>query len=92
MVIQTTNALSALHDARHRGFFFDRLRRMAQTLLDMNWIGEDELNVFIGEGRHRAAIGLAGAIAPPLFSKFVLKAITNMAFSTEIFSEPICCI
>ena len=42
--------------------------------------------------RHRAAIGLAGAMVPPLFSKIVLKAITNMAFSTEIFSAPNCCI
>ena len=38
------------------------------------------------------SIGLAGAIAPPLFSKIVLDAITNKAFSTEIFSKPNCCI
>ena len=34
---------------------------------------------------------LEGAIAPSLFSKIALKAITKMAFSTTIFSEPIVC-
>ena len=42
--------------------------------------------------RDRAAIGLAGAIAPPLYSKIVLKAIKIMAFSTEVFSQPNCCL
>ena len=41
---------------------------------------------------HPAAIELAGAIAPPPFSKIVLKAITIMSFSSEIFSEPNYCI
>ena len=49
LLTQADDALSALHDARYRGFSFDRLRRMAQSLLDMNWIGEDEFNVFIDE-------------------------------------------
>ena len=30
--------------------------------------------------------------SPSTFLKIVLKAITNVAFSTEIFSEPNCCI
>ena len=41
----------------------------------------------LGHPRHRAAFGLARAVAPPLFSKIVLKAFTSMAFSTEISSE-----
>ena len=42
--------------------------------------------------RHRAAIGLAGAIALLLFLKIVPSAVTNMALPTEIFSAPDCCI
>ena len=49
LLTQADDALSALHDARYRGFSFDRLRRMEQSLLDMNWIGKDEFNVFIDE-------------------------------------------
>ena len=49
LLTQADDALSALHDAKHRGFSFNRLRRMEQSLLDMNWIGEDEFNVFIDE-------------------------------------------
>ena len=44
---QADDALSALHDARYREFSFHRLHRMAHFLLDMNWIGEEEFNVFI---------------------------------------------
>ena len=49
LVTQTDDALTALQDARRRGFSLDRLRRMAQSLRDMEWIGEDEFNVFIDE-------------------------------------------
>ena len=43
------------------------------------------VHIYLEGIRHRAAIGLAGAIARPLFSMIVLKAIRNMAFSTEIY-------
>ena len=43
------DALNALHDARQRGFSLDRLRKMAQCLKDMDWIGDDEFNLFIEE-------------------------------------------
>eukprot|EP00795_Rhopilema_esculentum_P014984 gene14984-6138_t len=36
-------------DARQRGFSLARLRKMAQSLCDMDWIGEDEFNTFIDE-------------------------------------------
>ena len=49
IVDQEDDALMALQDARHRGFSLDRLRRMAQSLRDMDWIGEDEFNAFIDE-------------------------------------------
>ena len=54
----------------------------------------EELRMWCSQGvtsvvvRHRAAIGLAGL--EPLYF-FVPKAIKNMAFSIEIFSEPNFC-
>ena len=56
------------------------------------WAESNNLKLIENDTRHRAAIGLAGSIGPPIFSKIVLKALTHMAFSTEIFSAPICCI
>ena len=47
LLTQADDALSALHDARYREFSIDRLHRMAHFLHDMNWIGEEEFNVFI---------------------------------------------
>ena len=49
LVDHKDDAIMALQDARHRGFSLDRLRRMAQSLRDMDWIGEDEFNAFIDE-------------------------------------------
>ena len=43
------DALNSLHDAQQRGFSLQRLRRMAQQLRDMDWIGQDEFNTFIEE-------------------------------------------
>ena len=49
LLSQEDDALNALHDAHQRGFSVPRLRRMAQQLVDANWIGEDEFNNFIDE-------------------------------------------
>eukprot|EP00112_Aurelia_sp_Birch-Aquarium-sp1_P026726 Seg968.10 transcript_id=Seg968.10/GoldUCD/mRNA.D3Y31 product="hypothetical protein" protein_id=Seg968.10/GoldUCD/D3Y31 len=49
LLSQEDDALNALHDAHQRGFSIRRLRRMAQQLVDANWIGEDEFNNFIDE-------------------------------------------
>ena len=46
---EENDAMHALNDARQRGFLLERLRNMAQSLKDMQWIGEDELNLFIDE-------------------------------------------
>ena len=43
------DTLNALHDARERGFSIGKVRHMAQSLKDMQWIGEDEFNLFIQE-------------------------------------------
>lgn len=43
------DALNALHDARERGFSIGKLRQMAQSLKDMQWIGQDEFNLFLEE-------------------------------------------
>ena len=50
------DAMTALQDARPRGLSLARLRKMAQSLRDMDWIGEDEFNRFIDEvtTAHRA--------------------------------------
>ena len=49
LVSEGDDALSALHDARERGFSVCKLKNMAQSLKDMQWIGEDEFNLFIQE-------------------------------------------
>ena len=49
LLSEEDDALNALHDARQRGFSIDRLRKMAQSLKDMEWIGQDEFNMFIDE-------------------------------------------
>ena len=43
------DALNALHNARELGFSLTKLRHMAQSLKNMQWIGEDEFNLFIEE-------------------------------------------
>ena len=49
LLLEEDDALNALDDARQRGFSIDRLRKMAQSLKDMEWIGQDEFNMFIDE-------------------------------------------
>ena len=49
LLSEKDDGLNALHDARQRGFSIDRLRKMAQSLKDMDWIGEDEFNIFLEE-------------------------------------------
>ena len=49
LLSQDEDALALLHDARQRGFSIENLRKLAQSLKDMNWIGEDDFNVFIDE-------------------------------------------
>ncbi|XP_065058005.1 uncharacterized protein LOC135685854 isoform X1 [Rhopilema esculentum] len=56
LIEEQDDAMTALQDARQRGFSLARLRKMAQSLRDMDWIGEDEFNTFIDEvtTAHRA--------------------------------------
>eukprot|EP00795_Rhopilema_esculentum_P014987 gene14987-6142_t len=56
LIEEQDDAMTALQDARQRGFSLARLRKMAQSLCDMDWIGEDEFNTFIDEvtTAHRA--------------------------------------
>ena len=43
------DALNALHEARERGVSISKLRHMARSLTDMQWIGEAEFSLLIQE-------------------------------------------
>ena len=49
ILLEADGAFNALHDARERGFSISKLRHVAQSLKDMQWIGEGEFRLFIQE-------------------------------------------